>query len=392
MGTVVELRTPEGHESVTLEGDRLTAGRAPGNDLRNPDDPTLSAVHAVFEQVAGVWCVRDLDSANGTFVNGQRVVGGRALADGDELRMGSTHIVFRTDVRRPVTKTTPTHPAPRLSDADRQILAALCAPKLEGSMLDPPAPLEAVAARCGITAGAAEDELRRLAADLGVGGEPLARVAQEAIQSGAVGPADLHDAGRTGFERSGNTWKIAYGGVTFALKEMKGLTYLHLLLSSPGRELFVTELAAAGEGQGEGSPAGAVESEIASGALTTTSGEGGVPALDDKAKAAYRVRVQDLQDVIREGEEYGDDERVARARMEIDSIAEELATAVGLGGRDREMSSKVERTRLNVTRAIRSAIDKIDAFSPPLAQHLRRCVSTGRYCGYTPDEDVHWHL
>jgi hypothetical protein len=63
----------------------------------------------------------------------------------------------------------------------------------------------------------------------------------------------------------------------------------------------------------------------------------------------------------------------------------ELARAVGLGGRDRRAASHAERARLNVTRAIRSAMANLARANPTLGEHLSRTVRTGRYCSYTPD-------
>src|SRR5881396_3280820 len=58
---------------VPLEGERLTVGTDVSNDLALPADATLSRLHAVFDRYPSGWCVRDLDSRNGTFVNGERV-------------------------------------------------------------------------------------------------------------------------------------------------------------------------------------------------------------------------------------------------------------------------------------------------------------------------------
>jgi pSer/pThr/pTyr-binding forkhead associated (FHA) protein len=73
-----------------LEAERLTLGTDPANDLALAADPTLSRLHVALERYGAGWCVRDLDSRNGTFVNGQRVWRERPLRPGDELRSGST--------------------------------------------------------------------------------------------------------------------------------------------------------------------------------------------------------------------------------------------------------------------------------------------------------------
>jgi pSer/pThr/pTyr-binding forkhead associated (FHA) protein len=73
MGPYLEVWTAAGRALVALEADRLTLGADAANDLVLPADSTLSRLHAALERYGAGWCVRDLDSRNGTFVNGQRV-------------------------------------------------------------------------------------------------------------------------------------------------------------------------------------------------------------------------------------------------------------------------------------------------------------------------------
>ena len=56
-------------------------------------DPSVSRAHAIVELDAGEPVVRDLDSTNGTYVNGRRVRV-ESLRDGDELRFGNTRMRF----------------------------------------------------------------------------------------------------------------------------------------------------------------------------------------------------------------------------------------------------------------------------------------------------------
>ena len=73
----------------------LTIGRESANDLVI-DHPLASRRHARLEHDESGYFVRDLESTNGTYVNGERVA--RAvLKDGDRLRVGAVELmVVRT--------------------------------------------------------------------------------------------------------------------------------------------------------------------------------------------------------------------------------------------------------------------------------------------------------
>ena len=75
--------------SVPLEGKAFTIGRGTDCDIRL-DDNLASRQHARLMTAAGgqVYCVHDLGSTNGTFVNGQLVEDPYALQDGDKIRVG----------------------------------------------------------------------------------------------------------------------------------------------------------------------------------------------------------------------------------------------------------------------------------------------------------------
>lgn len=57
-------------------------------------DQTISRRHAELTPDDGRWYVRDLNSANGTYVNGQRITDRWRLQLGDQIRTGNTLIVF----------------------------------------------------------------------------------------------------------------------------------------------------------------------------------------------------------------------------------------------------------------------------------------------------------
>lgn len=73
----------------------LSIGRTQENDIAF-GDPFLSKKHARFAVREGQVFLEDLDSSNGTFVNGKRLNGGveALLADGDKIRMGNVEFLF----------------------------------------------------------------------------------------------------------------------------------------------------------------------------------------------------------------------------------------------------------------------------------------------------------
>ena len=106
--------------------------------------------------------------------------------------------------------------------------------------------------------------------------------------------------------------------------------------------------------------------------------------LDRQALAAYRQRLAGLDEELAEAQEWHDTERASRLRAEKDFLVRELAAATGLGGRPRQLGSESERARLNVTRAIRTAIARIRDRAPDVAAHLDQAVRTGTRCSYRP--------
>ena len=182
--------------------------------------------------------------------------------------------------------------------------------------------------------------------------------------------------------REGEYWSIAFAGQGFRLKDVKGLHYLAYLLRNPGREFHVLDLAAAGQGVPAGGPrtSPARDDDLRPARLSDTG-----PVLDQQAKTAYRARLRELEEDLAEATSWADPVRAARARQEMQFLADELATAVGLGGRDRTTGSAAERARVNITRAIRAAMSRIRAHSPALADHLDATIHTGTFCCYAPD-------
>jgi sigma-B regulation protein RsbU (phosphoserine phosphatase) len=82
----------------TLDGNAVSIGRA--SDCSIPiKDRYLSRKHAEIIAVGASWVLKDLGSANGTYLNGSRVERDEALKPGDRIRLGDTEIVFEATER-----------------------------------------------------------------------------------------------------------------------------------------------------------------------------------------------------------------------------------------------------------------------------------------------------
>ena len=166
--------------------------------------------------------------------------------------------------------------------------------------------------------------------------------------------------------REGDYWSVVFEGRTVRVRDLKGIRYLAQLLTRPGRELHVLDLVAAETGQ------------------RMAIGDAG-ELLDERAKAAYRDRLAEIEEDIEQARALADVRREEQAEAEREFLVRELARAVGLGGRDRRTASASERARPAVTRAIRQAIARIGEHDPGLGNHLEVAIRTGTHCAYVPE-------
>ena len=74
--------------------------------------------------------LRDLGSRIGTFVNGGKIIGERALHAGDEILLGRLRLLFRGPALG--TETAAVAQPPPLTPREREVLLALCRPLLTG--------------------------------------------------------------------------------------------------------------------------------------------------------------------------------------------------------------------------------------------------------------------
>jgi tetratricopeptide (TPR) repeat protein len=173
--------------------------------------------------------------------------------------------------------------------------------------------------------------------------------------------------------RDSDDWVLAAGGERARLRDGRGLHYLRALLAAPGRDIPALDLAAGGTG-------------------LVAAGTG--PVLDAAARDAYRRRLDALTAELDAADRAGDGAAAARLEAERQALVGQLSQAAGLAGRNRLASLEAERARVNVTRTLRAAIERIAPAAPGAAAHLRASVRTGTACRYepAPGGPSRWHV
>lgn len=188
-------------------------------------------------------------------------------------------------------------------------------------------------------------------------------------------------AGRVGvFRKTGEFWTVGLDGTSANVRDSKGMRLLDVLLSNPGRDVSARDLEA-------WASAGAAREAAA---LTAAAAGDAGPLLDETARQAYRRRLEELDAELADADAEGAAERSQRLHDERTALLAEIRRATGLGRRARRAGSGDERARLNVTRALRSAVRRIHASAPHVARHLDDALVTGSFCAYRPAGPVSW--
>jgi hypothetical protein len=170
-------------------------------------------------------------------------------------------------------------------------------------------------------------------------------------------------SGHWTLRRDGQDWLLEAGSERARLRDSRGLHYLRALLAAPSSEIPALDLAAGGPGL------------IASGPA---------PLPDTAARDAYRRRIRELDSELAAADHTGNRAAAERAHTERQALVGELRRATGLARRPRRASAEEERARVNVTRTIRAAIDRITLAAPIAGTHLQSSIRTGTLCRYQP--------
>jgi hypothetical protein len=175
----------------------ITVGRGADCDVALGWDREVSRLHAQLERVGGQWVlVDDGLSRNGSFVNGERVVGRRVLKDNDRLCFGETPVIYRAPATAGASSTigvTTSPAAVNLTPTQRKILVALCRPVRDSAFATPLTNRE-IADEVSLSVDAVKAHLRTLFERFGLEDLPQnqkrARLAAIALLQGIVTQRD----------------------------------------------------------------------------------------------------------------------------------------------------------------------------------------------------------
>jgi hypothetical protein len=176
----------------------VTIGRRDEADISLPWDPECSRLHAELELRAGEWTISDDGlSQNGTWVNELRLIGRRRLSDGDDVRVGRTHVIFANPGGIGIGPTLvpgELSATPRFSEQQQRILRGLCLPLLGDGEGLAPASDDEISRTVGIPVHAVTTELDHLTRALGLNDVPRAQRRRElallALRSGLATNGD----------------------------------------------------------------------------------------------------------------------------------------------------------------------------------------------------------
>ncbi len=93
---LIVIDGPNTGETYVLQHALCTIGRTPENAIVI-DSPRISRHHVQLKPVSGSLAIEDLNSTNGTWVNGKRLATAQILVHGDEIELAD-HVVLRFEV------------------------------------------------------------------------------------------------------------------------------------------------------------------------------------------------------------------------------------------------------------------------------------------------------
>ena len=157
--------------AVQLPAERTVVGRSPDADIVL-DDEAVSWNHLEIERRGGVLMATDLDSRNGTALNGEPLDRPRRLRDGDTLVVGGHRLEISEGLGKGGATVPASEPSVALSEEEQATAVALVEPyRAEGAFAGRPATRAELADALHVSERTAQRRLDALAAKLDIPGD-----------------------------------------------------------------------------------------------------------------------------------------------------------------------------------------------------------------------------
>jgi hypothetical protein len=176
------------------------------------------------------------------------------------------------------------------------------------------------------------------------------------------------------FVRKGAAWEVAFGGKESMVLHSSGMTYLHVLLSNPGRKLRAFDVVQMAKGR----------------AGQSYQDDGGALA-DREYLKQVEQEVRKLHEQLEEAIRFENHTRQAELEEDLEEMGAFEGELKSLGGRSRRTNSTTEKVRDNARKAVDRAVKAIKETNPELHLHLRNSLQPG-LCSYFPDHEIDWVL
>jgi len=219
------------------------------------------------------------------------------------------------------------------------------------------------------------------------------------------------------FRYKGSVWELGSPGKRIEMPDLKGLHNIQYLLKHPMEKIDSLELRklsdeappidANTEGVPEEYEAMTADQLEVEGMSTRDSLDEAIhPADDPHLKKTYELIVKERKEIrekiadLRKTLPYEEGEKLEEKCKEIEKLEEEedkltkyFSRTHGLGGKPRSTDEQ-ELARKAVKKRIGRAIDLIRSKHPPLGEHLRLTIKTGRQCSHAPgpDNPIQWRF
>jgi hypothetical protein len=190
-----------------------------------------------------------------------------------------------------------------------------------------------------------------------------------------AGIAEIFGAQPSGniFKRSGKgDWTIAFNGESQTISHVTGLTYIAILLSSPGFEFAIQDL-----------------DELATGVNAAhTKGES-IPLTTKESLRDIHERLNEARRELASATSDRDLEVIDDRQEEIEFLSQEVKRTINRSGKIRD-KSELDDMRKRVARNINTAIRNIRKQNDSLATHLDSCITRGLKLSYGPADPISW--